>query len=193
MNITLRRASKIRNRLDARLNEAFNDLRNTQATVNMYDPDVIEQVKTKSNKFSGLFAKYLVLSAASTKLRRLIGEANAMNGIDALVAEQTALKGRMSIINTLANQEVMPTDEQMKARLEGERQIGSESSYRGYGNNTIAFGIMTEEMIGQMETMKTEIQSKIDEIQDRLETANSTITVVLDAELASVLATEKIS
>jgi hypothetical protein len=191
--ITLRRAAKIRNRLEGKMNELRNSFSHPAININVVDPDAAQQVETFSKTLDGVFARFLATSNALSELRTLIGKSNADNGINELVARQSALKGRLSTIAGINEGFVKPTGEQIDARIASARtMLSSDRASRYGGNDNSMFYALSADMIETVNKMKVELQTEIDDIQEKLEYSNSNTLVELPDTVISVLKVEQI-
>jgi hypothetical protein len=193
MKITLRRAAKLRNRVATRLQEIQNMyLNNLAVSVNIYDPDVVDQLSGKAEDFNEAFVRYTALSAVLVRLRQAVGKVNTQEGIDDLLAEQVALLGQRAVIGRIAAlTQFRPTEAQIKARLEG--QAETNKAGRGYGSaDTANFVFLTENVVQDVQNQLQQIQSRLDEIQDRLEAINVSRHVELSEQSITALTAEKL-
>jgi hypothetical protein len=190
MKITLRRAAKIRNRVSAKLQE-INDRQLTRLDkeVNIYDPDVINQLHDEADHFNEAFARYMALSVALMEIRKSIGQINAAEGVDALLTEQAALLGQRAVVlRIVSHANIRPTVEQITARQTGQVDINKSGGARAFGNiATMSIPFLTEEMISGAHTILQNIQVRLDDIQERLETINSSKYIELSTETVVTL------
>ena len=193
MKITLRRAAKLRNRVATRLQEVQNQhLSHLAVSVNIYDPDVVDQLSGKAEDFNEAFVRYIALSGVLVRLRQAVSAVNTAEGIDDLLAEQVALLGQRAVVSRIAAlQHFRPSAEQIKARLEG--QVDMNKNGRGYGASTnIDLVFVTEEVVLDAQNKLQQIQARLDEIQDRLEAINSTRHIELSEQSLAALTAEKL-
>ena len=194
MKLTLRRAAKLRNRVANRLQEIQNQhLNHLAVSVNIYDPDVVDQLNDKAEDFNEAFVRYMALSGVLVRLRQSVGAVNAAEGIDDLLAEQVALLGQRAVVSRIAGlQHFRPTTEQVQARLEG--QVDMNKNGRGYGAGVtnIDLVFVTEAVVLDAQVRLQQIQARLDEIQDRLEAINSTRHIELNEQSLATLTAEKL-
>ena len=193
MKLTLRRAAKLRNRVANRLQEIQNQhLNHLAVSVNIYDPDVVDQLSAKAEDFNEAFVRYTALSGVLVRLRQSVGAVNTAEGIDDLLAEQVALLGQRAVVSRIAGlQHYRPTPEQVQARLEG--QVDMNKNGRGYGAGTnIDLVFVTENVVLDAQNRLQQIQARLDEIQDRLEAINSTRHIELNEQSLATLMAEKL-
>lgn len=195
MKITLRRAAKLRNRVAARLQEIQNaNLTNLYVTVNIYDPDVADQLSGKAEDFNEAFVRYIALSGVLVRLRQAVGKVNTQEGVDDLLAEQVALLGQRAVISRIAGlTQFRPTEAQVKARLDGQAEV-NKAGRRGYGGDdtTINFVFLTENVVEDAKNKLQQIQTRLDEIQDRLEAINASRNIELSEQSLATLTAEKL-
>jgi hypothetical protein len=193
MKITLRRAAKLRNRAAGRLQEIQNThLNHLAVNVNIYDPDVVDQLSGKAEDFNEAFVRYIVLSGVLVRLRQAVGKVNTQEGIDDLLAEQVALLGQRAVVSRIAAlTQFRPTEAQIKARLEG--QAETNKAGRGYGStDTTNLVFLTENVVEDAQNQLQTIQTRLDEIQDRLEAINASRTIELSDQTLVTLTAEKL-
>ena len=197
--ITLRRAAKLRNRMMERLREiSSTDLRRTAVNVNVYDPDVIAQVDNETQAWNTAFARFTALSAALSEVRDLIGKVNASNGVDSLLTSQVALLGQRAVLAEIAsNVNVRPTNEQIKARIEGSINMAKTGAAprRGYGvsEDSHTISTITQEMRDAATNELQLVNRQLDIIQDRLESINSHSHIELNDEVLATIANDKLA
>ena len=189
--ITLRRAAKIRNRLTQHLAELRMKIRRENTiTLNVYDTDVIDQVMGQTDLFGDLMARFMAVSKVLFGLRARIDVVNAECGINGLLAEQNQLKGQLAVINILAQaNEVMPSHDDIKARLVGLKERNVKATY---GADTMTFSCIPQETVNAAKIDAQHCQSRLDAIQDQLESLNANRTVELTPSDLALLQSERL-
>ena len=189
--ITLRRAAKIRNRLTQHLAELRMKIRRENTiTLNVYDIDVIDQVMGQTDLFGDLMARFMAVSKVLFGLRARIDVVNAECGINGLLAEQNQLKGQLAVINILAQaNEVMPSHDDIKARLVGLKERNVKATY---GADTMTFSCIPQETVNAAKIDAQHCQSRLDAIQDQLESLNANRTVELTPSDLALLQSERL-
>lgn len=187
--ITLRKAAKFRNRLEGRMNELKAlVLAHTYIAVNIYDPNITEQLDIASAAFDARIARFQMISAALVSVRAAIGKANAQAGINDLLTQRIALMGQASVYRAIAN----ITDMRLNTAVLNARMEGYKAQEDQYGRNgTQNVAILSSEQVASAKSEADAITSQLDDITDELETANSSAVVLQDAVWA-VLQTEKL-
>lgn len=191
--ITLRRAAKIRNRLTQHLAELRTKLRREMSvTVNVYDApsDVIKQISNAENEFSGAVTRFMAVSQVLYGLRSRIDVVNAESGINKLLAEQAQLKGQLSMESSIEQHaEVVPSRDTIISRLSGAKERNAVSSY---GNEVISISCVSPDVVKLVQTSIQQHQSRLDVIQDQLESLNSSHFVELTSSDLALLQSERL-
>jgi hypothetical protein len=189
--VTLRRAAKIRNRLTQHLAELRTKLRRENTiTLNIYDTDVIDQVMSQTDLFGDLMARFMAVSKVLFGLRARIDVVNAECGINGLLAERTQLMGQLAVINILAQtNDVMPSHEDIKARLVGAKERNTVATY---GKEELTFSCIPQETVNVAKIEAQQCQSRLDAIQDQLESLNANRTVELTPSDLALLQSERL-
>lgn len=186
--ITLRRAAKIRNRLQSRLAELERAVQSASTAVNIYDPDLLEQLHGAVERHQSSVAQYEMVSNVTESLRVKIGQANHAAGITDLLTRQAALAGRLAVYRRVMAMPVMPTDAQIQARIDAARTTTRDS----YGSSDIAaYSPVTAETAESARQLSHTLQFKFDAIQDSLESLNANTTIELDDVELAVLQSEQ--
>jgi hypothetical protein len=191
MKLTLRRSAKLRNRVADRIQEIqATHLQKLTASINVFDPDVSEQLTKHAENFNTAYARYTALSGVLVGIRQAINAANATYGVHDLLAEQAALLGRRRVLTNIAGLgSFRPTDEQIHARLDG--QITMNKAGRGYGADTqISFVYLPELVVIEAGGELCITQARLDEIQDKLEAINSSRHIELSDQMVVTLTAE---
>ena len=180
--ITLRRAAKIRNRLQGRLHELERQVESSIAQVNIHDPDVLTQLHAAVEKHRAAVALYDVVSNTAENIRLKIGQANHKAGITDILTRQAAVQGRLAVYRRISTLSVMPSDEQIQARIDAAR-VAQPNSYSA--SDTAAYSAATPEVVESARQLIHSLQSTADALQDSLESLNAQTTIELeDVELA---------
>lgn len=192
--VTLRRAAKIRNRLESRIQDLARELRSTTISANIYDKNIVDQLSTSENEFRNTLARYMAASAALNELRIQIAKVNAKMGVNDLLTQRSTLQGQLARISTISGlTEGRLTSEQITARVAGLVERAKSGSAYSHVDDNIHLTFISKEMIADAEKTAHDLQIKLDEIQDELESINSTQTVELSEQELTVLQSEKIA
>lgn len=189
--ITLRRAAKIRNRLTERLLQLSVDLNRTSAMINIYnaDTEAVDSLHGAAEDYNAAFVRFLAVSRSLLTIRTQIDAANAEAGVNALLAERVARLGTLRIVKNLKDmKELRPSAATISGRITGQRERQKVAS--GYSQEEIEFPFVTEEMRTAASEHVGVLQSRLDVIQDELETINATIKITLSESDISVIDSE---
>ena len=188
--VTLRRAAKIRNRLTERLAIVASELRHTAVNVNIYDVDIPEFLSGKAEDYNELMARFLAVSRVLHSIRVRIDVENSAKNVNTLLAEQVALLGQLRTIKTVADLgEARVNDETIEARVNGQLERAKVAQY---AQENIVLTFVTDAMVESAKEQVREIQIRLDEIQEALESINSTTKINLSESDLAVLQQERI-
>jgi hypothetical protein len=135
-NVTLRRAAKIRNRLETRVAELSMKLRQVHVSINVHDTNIVAQLSEKENQYRELMGRYVAASGVLTNLRLRIGTSNATTGLNDLLTQQTALLGQLRTVQTVSDlDEPRLSDDQLLVRSAAQSQRAK--TVETYGNSDV--------------------------------------------------------
>ena len=190
--LTLRRAAKLRNRLQQKVDELASKVGNTSCVFNVADPDQLEQLSAKSEEYLSTLARYDAVSAVLVAVRTKLGQAN-INEVNGLLAEQAALRGRLVTLTPVASALTStPTEEQFLARIQSERDRMKVVTDGYHRPPVIEISLLSKEVIESAKSTCQTILARIDEIQDRLDAHNTSTKIELSDTDVSVLKFEKL-
>lgn len=187
-NITVRRASKIRNKIEARLAEIRSELlAGTTISVFVTETDIQSIINKASAEFGQLFARYGALGATLYELRARIGSVNAASGVNTALTRLSSLNSQRDLVRRLlATARPTISTEQAQARLELLReQLVNGKSY----SNEVAFDVTSQDTINSLKSLEAALSRDVDATHDALERLNSSAEVELsDADVALLTA-----
>jgi hypothetical protein len=191
MQVTLRKAGKIRNKVHGRIAALDMQLIAVYKQVNIYDLYCIETLNKASDEYTQLLVQYVVLSKALIQLRSIIASANEQTGINILLANQAALHGQLKLMQVLSKvKDVMPTKESIEARIAGQSVVNVSGGYES--KTTMAFSFITAEQISAADQQSLMLQATLETIQDNIEEQNVVTKLTLDDSLVAVLTSNNI-
>ena len=193
MKITLRKAGKVRNKVQQKLQTLSMQLNQLGVSVNVYAD--LEASRMKLNKanaeFTETLASYTALSDVVVQIRSAIATANENAGVNLLLANQAALTGKKSIFSRIARETaVAPSLEEMTSLITG--QVNLNSGNGRYPEKELGFNILTQEQIDAAEAEVVTLNKALDAIVDELEERNVSVSLTLDDALVSVLTAHNI-
>ena len=190
--ITLRRASKIRNKVEAQLKEIRAELqKSTTVEVNVTDTNVAELISAATTKFGQQFARYSALSNVYYELRTSVGVQNSSGGVNETLARIAAYNSQRDVIRQLVDR-IAPalSVEQVNARLAlAKEQL---TNGRGYGREDVDFPVLPQETIDGLKAEDKRISLEIDTLHDGLERLNSTVVIDLSDAAEAILSAERL-
>lgn len=189
-DISLRRAAKLRSRMENRLRELESELTsNTILTVNVYDPDVATQFGQQQETFLGLYARYVALSRAVSSFRGLISQTNARVQVDTMLAMNAQVNRHLQILRKLVNVAPRPSDDQIRARLDGAKIEAAAGTSR-YGSGEVSYTLLTKDVLDQLDAEAKGLVALSNGTSDSLEAANSTTMLGLTDDIQAILDSE---
>lgn len=191
MQISLRRAAKIRNRVNAKIQELERELRDSLTIrVNIHDTDILEQIQKGTSDSEELIARLTSLSTVLANLRTLIGRANAEEGVDELLTQLAADAKKLEMFRILNYAIPRASDAQITSRVAGEVErlkVVTQST-----GTTMMFDVVPEKTLYRIKETCRDLQSNIDALQDKVEAINSTTKIDVSSADESLLVAEKI-
>lgn len=185
MKVTLRKAAKIRSKIENKLKDIHAQISYPVVDINVYDPDPVEQFREAKRDFYRKYTEYTTLSNALVELRTLIANANANVGINTDLTKLAGLNARLSLVKKYKNENNGLTEDQLKARVNGLRERLSLSEYATHEVISVSFF----DFDTQQEFVSEEysLQNEVEHIVEEIERKNNTHYVVLNDDLVSVL------
>lgn len=185
MKVTLRKAAKIRSKIENKLRDIYVQISYPVVDINVYDPDPVEQFREAKRDFYRKYIEYTTLLNALVELRTLIANANANVGINTDLTKLAGLNARLSLVKKYKNENNGLTEDQLKARVNGLRERLSLSEYATHEVIRVSFF----DFDTQQEFVSEEysLQNEVEHIVEEIERKNNTHYVVLNDDLVSVL------
>jgi hypothetical protein len=182
MRITLRKANKLRNKLQAKNQELRTELSETQTgnTVTIFDPDVVAQVQARENEFKSIIARFSSTSILLAYLKSVIAEKNVASGVSEKLSILDGLTNRLVIWRQLSDVEARPTDEQIVSRLEGLKAAAMVNANRYGDNNTFNVSFLSKETVTACQNEVTRVEREIAALNDTIEELNASTLIDLD-------------
>lgn len=176
MKISLRKATKLRNKVQERVNELYRDLSFTSIPVNVFDPDPLKIVRGAQEDFVRTYALYTSRVGILFELRELIGVANATSGISDNLTKIAASTAQSNVIKRVLRGTERLSDDQITARVSGaqEKQKGN-----SYASEEITFEFLDEATLIELKNHEIEIRRRIEELIDQNEQLNNTVTITI--------------
>lgn len=189
--ITLRRAAKLRNKVEERLAVIRQELtQGTTVSVFITETDIAGIIAKASTEFSQLYARHSALSALAYELRSRIGITNATSGVNAGLTRIAALNSQRDLVRKLIAV-VKPTLslEQAQARLELAREQ-SKTADRYSRTNEIVLDVMPQETINSLKALEVSLSRDLDATHDAVEKLNSSVEIELTEADQALLSAE---
>lgn len=192
MNITLRQAHKLIDKINSRLGQF--QISATQQ-INIWEVESPTETFTKlQEQFQALCGRNTELVTARQTIRNLVADANR-NGVDDTIAARKAALDAVGFLrhqlNTV-NEHAVNTPSALARKLEAEREAAKASSavsYRGNGD-TIAICLYSPADVEALNDKINQGQLAIERLEDQLSKLNSSIEVALPAAVEQTLRQE---
>lgn len=192
MQVSLRKAAKIRSRVASKLQEITQRLYRQQMFVtSVYDTDVLKQLNDREGEFITEFARYRAISSEYSNLRGIIALANSDSGVSSLLAELNGLEAVLGTIHGLVvNLVPRMTPENIQARLAGAQERAKVAASM-VGEN-VNFDYLTEQNLEAFKKLERELQAQISNLHDKMEEINISFSVELSDGMVSLFTMEDI-
>ena len=188
-SITLRKAAKIRNRLDEVINEARRDALNVTLNVEVTDADVATTVATAHQHTLDSIDVFRTLGEARETLRGLIGNANHSNGISDLMTQAAQKRELLGLYEQLLryNSEPYwrPTDANLASRIASRQKLLENNE--SFNNTTLPIFLLSETDYSNLDNSRNTLKSDIEDLTDKIEALNASIMVQLTDDLVTAL------
>ena len=195
MQITLRKLSKLIQRVDSELHDIRRDaLYTTKFEAFVYDDvnNIYKSLQEAREEYSELTGRVIELIQVRTALRNLLGVANHENGVNDIVTKLAGLNVELQFIQELrknAGKKVRLTIPEIEARLEAKKNTasGAQVTVRTFGdtgkaNDTISLNVLEEEDLDRLEATEKSIKVGIDNYVEILERINRVVEVPIPLE-----------
>jgi hypothetical protein len=194
--LSLRTLAKVVRKLDAQVKEVRQQLRTKMyIAINVHDPVDVSTNRLTVNRQEALelIDKIRTLTTVRGTVRTLLGSVNETAGVNALVTEQRSLEAQYEQLKAatdvaLASERL--TQEQLDARIMAARTATAPHDIYGRVNVASAdltVSALTDEQIKALELEQRVLRKRIDQLQDRLERINTSVTRELPSSLAAAL------
>ncbi len=192
MNITLRQAHKLIDKINARLGTF--QISATKA-VNIWEVEDPASTFTQlTAQFTELCKRNRALVAARQTIRNLIQQAN-VGAIDNTIAQRKAEldnEGFLRHLVNTVNRHAINTPTALARKLEADRAAASASSVASYRGDTdsIAVCLYSDADVEQIDAQLSASRLAIEKLEDKLSQLNSSTSITLSAETTSALQAE---
>lgn len=192
MNITLRQAHKLIDKINARLGTFH--ISATKA-VNIWEVEDPASTFTQlTAQFTELCKRNRALVTARQTIRNLIQQAN-VGAIDNTIAQRKAEldnEGFLRHLVNTVNRHAINTPTALARKLEADRAAASASSVASYRGDTdsIAVCLYSDADVEQIDAQLSASRLAIEKLEDKLSQLNSSTSITLSAETTSALQAE---
>jgi hypothetical protein len=192
MNITLRQAHKLIDKINARLGTF--QISATKA-VNIWEVEDPASTFTQlTAQFTELCKRNRALVTARQTIRNLIQQAN-VGAIDNTIAQRKAEldnEGFLRHLVNTVNRHAINTPTALARKLEADRAAASASSVASYRGDTdsIAVCLYSDADVEQIDAQLSASRLAIEKLEDKLSQLNSSTSITLSAETTSALQAE---
>lgn len=188
MKITLRRAAKLRNKVDGRITELRRELRNTHIYLNVHDPRPTKVISDARDRYLAVLARANALTDVLGHLRMEIGRVNSREGINALLTEMATIDQKLALAEDVAGATPSLSESQILARVEAERKMSENGNVHRGPDMTVY--VLNAEVIRSAKETVANLTRRKESIQDAIEKVNAENDVQLSDEVFDVLKAE---
>jgi len=189
--ITLRKASKIRNRLMSNLTDLQTKVNNVQLHLNVYNPNVVGELDAELTKFTESYVRYSQVSRVLFSIREKISVAGNAHNVSGLLADREALAGQLRTVSRVISlaRPRLP-EATLAAQIAG---VVSRLEKSDYGHDQLAVAFIPEEVLEGIRADQLVLQTALDVVQDKLEAINTSVTIDLTDEELALLKSERVA
>ena len=189
MNITLRKASALQNRI----NETIADIRmNPYVTLNEFQDPHTMLINAKNALFENDTRRQRLLLTMYT-LRSLVAAANAASGVDLKLATAAYIDKRIVQLNELAvlpPQEPLSVIEGQLAKLKAQETTKLQRSMYGYDDGGVKTSVVEDEQIKRFKQEILNLKKQKQGINDEVLALNIKTEIPLSEESVGILTAE---
>jgi predicted Ser/Thr protein kinase len=188
MNITLRKANALQqNILDTIRGISFE----THISINEFE-DADTKIKTANQKLFDNLTRQNGLYEALYTIRALIGQANALNGIDNTLTVTALTEKLIQANNAVVNSPKRIADEVIKGKLDKIRQGSEREGLSSYSSriSEVTTGILDDSSIADIKSAIVKLKKQKQKYQDQILELNIKTEITLPTEVVTVLQKE---
>jgi len=201
MNLTLRRITKLVNKVDSALHEATREATlSSHKSVFIHDTNevVVKQLDESADTWRKSMQDFIQLHDIRRQLREMVGKANAENGVNKLVTELRAVEAKLGFFSSMrqrTGKEPRLAPAELSNRLEAYRRKGEKAQvevsawHRGSepDANTQQFIVLGQSDMDWLLADEKALNVRIEGITDQLERINASIEIEIPEELENQL------
>lgn len=191
MKITLRKATKIRSKLETMISEQKRLAGVTIINVNPADIDGFNQVMAAQIELEAAILKAIVLSKLNVELRIMIGVANYNTKINDMLATIVANKSIIQMLKIVMQSDTTPDVDNIHSRLVTTLEMNKNAS-RHYGTGTEQFTTVSKTFHKRMADDIALLEEDTENLQDKVEELNIRSYIELSVAMTGVLEDEKL-
>lgn len=189
MEISLRKAAKLRSKTEARLNEVRTALKAVQISFNPFDISYESQVQTAREEWDRNFARSLNLQSLVVALRNKIAAKNSDSYISTKITELAAIKSQRVLLKYLIATPPSQTEGALRAAIESAQKQIEQGSY---GHHEISLNILSASDIATLKNMDRTAELHAEKIHEDVEASNARLTIILSDEEVAFLTSEEL-
>lgn len=187
MDITLRRAAKLRSKLEAQINKIRSELRDTTVTVNpldTYNTDLLDKAR---NAWMTKVARLTEMEGVLLAIRTRIASKNTESYISDRIAMIALMKNTLATFRALSPSARL-TKEQCEARLAaGKIQL----ERNGYAQD-VYFDFLTDADIDTLHKTQRQLERDMEQLHMEVEEKNAKLTISLEENEVTILTREEV-
>lgn len=190
--ITLRRANKLRVKVEARVQEIRREFGNTNISINLFSSNASGKVTERQNKIAVAIGRFVALNTVLGELREQIAQKNVQSGVSAILAQKATMERLRDMYRQLSGTEPAPNQDEMSSLIEA-RKKNFENSAAGYGSHDeVQFSVLQKDVIDSATDVYEQLVADISSAEDKIEQLNATSRITLAPTSDAVLQSEKL-
>jgi predicted amino acid dehydrogenase len=187
MNITLRKANAVQNSI----NEAIRSIKMTTSIELNEFQNVEAEIKKANDALMANDTRRQKLLLALYNIRGLVGQANAVSGIDTNLAKAAFVDKRIAQLQEIADLTALTAVDVIKGKIEKIKVRPADARVSVYGyNDTVSTAVVSQEQIDQAKAEILNLKKSKQKLNDEVLEANIKTEIPLSEDVVQTLQAE---
>ncbi len=188
MDITLRKATKLRSKLENRLKELRQLLKAPAIQVSPLDESLQTQITEAREEWKRNFARQGVVKGVLTSLRNKIAAKNSDSYISVRITELASVKTQRDLLSEILRNKATPSDDTLAAQIATAR---TQQEVNGYCHD-LSVSILSADDLAVVKKLDRELEKAAEATHEAVEGMNANLTITLSDEEVAFLTAEEI-
>jgi hypothetical protein len=190
--ITLRRANKLRVKIELRIHELRRDLGNFNVAVSLFSPDPTAKLTERQEKISLLLGRFVAVNTALGELREQIARINVLSGVSGLLTQKATMERFRDVYRQLSGAEPTPSQEEILTLLDARKKNFQNSTAAYLSHEDVVFSVIRKDVIESATSAFEQLVADIASNEDKVEQLNATSRITLPPATEAILQSEKL-